>query len=155
MERGIGGAVAEIAAVVQIREAGPVDRLEFLRRHFGEQTRIAGLAAGLHLAWTPPPHLGAADAIAAAALRVGLDADWVDDRVVLLGFGAGSECQSEAGVEALAKALAVPGGLVGQAGSGSAASDRLVGDRPVGDCPLADGGSASRGARSGHAIGCG
>jgi GntR family transcriptional regulator/MocR family aminotransferase len=77
-----------------------------LQRHFVEQTRIAGQAAGLHLAWTPPTAAGAPDMVAATARRVGLEADSVDHRVVLLGFGAASERQLEACVEALASAVA-------------------------------------------------
>jgi GntR family transcriptional regulator / MocR family aminotransferase len=106
-----------------------------LRRHFGEQTRIAGLAAGLHLAWTPPPELGAADAVAAAAWRAGLDAGCVDGRVVLLGFGGGCERQLEACAEAMARALAVPRVPAAPGCGGSAAPGRLPGD-----LPLADGG---------------
>ncbi|PPQ35192.1 aminotransferase-like domain-containing protein [Rhodopila globiformis] len=101
-----------------------------LRRQFGEDTGIAGLAAGLHLAWTPPSALGGADAVAAAARRTGLDAGCVEDRVVLLGFGAGSERQLEASVEAMAGILAAPGT---QVCGGLAAPDRRPGDRPPAD----------------------
>jgi DNA-binding transcriptional MocR family regulator len=105
-----------------------------LRRHFGEETQIAGEAAGLHLAWTPPPEAGLPDTIATAARRVGLEAGCVDQLVVLLGFGTASERQLEACVEALATALASAGaGLAGPAershGGPPVASGHTVAER--------------------------
>ncbi len=77
-----------------------------LRRHFGEQTRIGATTAGLHLAWTPPPELGPAGAVAGVAARCGLDAGCAGDRVVLLGFGVPGERQIEVAVGRLAEVLA-------------------------------------------------
>jgi GntR family transcriptional regulator/MocR family aminotransferase len=73
-----------------------------LRLHFGEDARIAGTAAGLHIAWTRDH----AQPVAELALRLGLDAGCCGDRVVLLGFGLPGERQIELGVARLAEALA-------------------------------------------------
>ncbi len=82
------------------------DRLTVsLRRHFGEQILVSGTTAGLHLAWTLPRHLGTAMAVAVQACRFGLDAGWLGDRVVLLGFGIPAESQIDIGVSRLAAAL--------------------------------------------------
>jgi GntR family transcriptional regulator/MocR family aminotransferase len=83
------------------------DRLiDSLHRNFGNRLRIAGTTAGLHVAWTLPPNFGPAGAVAGLARRFGLDAGWVGDRVVLLGFGIPGEPQIDTGVSRLAAALA-------------------------------------------------
>ena len=77
-----------------------------LHRNFGNQIGIAGTTAGLHVTWTLPPDFGSASAVAALARRFGLDAGWVGDRVLLLGFGIPGEPQIEAAINLLAKTLA-------------------------------------------------
>ena len=77
-----------------------------LRQHFGEAARITGTSAGLHLAWTLPPALGSAGTVAGRALRAGLDAGRVGDRIVVLGFGNPLERQIEVAVGRLARSLA-------------------------------------------------
>jgi GntR family transcriptional regulator/MocR family aminotransferase len=76
-----------------------------LRQHFGEATRIAGTASGLHLAWTRESAASVAD----MALRLGLDAGCCGQDVVLLGFGLPAERQIEISVTRLAEALADAG----------------------------------------------
>jgi len=84
-----------------------------LHRHFDAVDEIWGSGAGLHLAWRLPPMLRPAAALAATARRCGLDAAALPPgspagQVLLLGYGAISERQIEAGVARLA-AQAGPG----------------------------------------------
>jgi GntR family transcriptional regulator/MocR family aminotransferase len=80
--------------------------VESLQRNFGDRIWVAGTTAGLHLAWTLPPDFGPASAVAGVARCHGLDAGWVGDRVVLLGFGIPGELQIETAVHRLATSLA-------------------------------------------------
>ena len=78
-----------------------------LHRHFDAMAGIWGCGAGLHLAWRLPRVLGPAAALAAMARRCGLDAaalppDNQAGQVLLLGYGALSERQIEAGIAKLA-----------------------------------------------------
>jgi len=84
-----------------------------LHRHFDTTAGIWGGGAGLHLAWRLPLVLGPAAALAATARRCGLDAAALPPgnpagQILLLGYGALSERQIEAGIARLA-ALAGPG----------------------------------------------
>ena len=76
-----------------------------LREHFGASMGVRGGGAGLHLAWHIPPALGPAATIADLARNCGLEAAAVAHaatQAVLLGFGAVSEQQIQAGVQRLA-----------------------------------------------------
>jgi GntR family transcriptional regulator/MocR family aminotransferase len=76
-----------------------------LRRQFGQNTRVLGEQAGLHLAWYPPADGGSPDAIATLARHSGLDAAALADGVVLIGFGVPDENHIETGVRRLAAAM--------------------------------------------------
>jgi GntR family transcriptional regulator/MocR family aminotransferase len=76
-----------------------------LRRHFGDDARVGGTSAGLHVAWTVPAEMGSAAAVAGLARQFGLEADRAGDRIVLLGFGMHAERQLEISIGRFADAV--------------------------------------------------
>lgn len=94
--------------VHRLRKAylGRRDQLtDLMRRHFGGDTQLSGGVAGLRLAWTVPPHFGAAGTVAELARSCGLDASVAGPQAVLLGFGLPSEQQTAHAVPRLAAIL--------------------------------------------------
>jgi GntR family transcriptional regulator/MocR family aminotransferase len=88
--------------------------IESLQHNFGA-AEVDGSQTGLDLAWTPPPTLGSASALAAAACRCGIGARVLPrtagmrreltDRVVLFGYAAASERQIREAMARLAAAI--------------------------------------------------